>query len=312
LPAEKAAIIAFHDQNLTEGYRRLTWMMNDLNIVAASPSSVRRVLVQAGRLRRRDISKSRKGKGFEQPLKPHEHWHTDITFVRIGGKYYPLCSFLEVCSRLIVHWEIRETMTEQDVEIVLQRARELFPHARPRIISDNGPQYISKDFKAFLEFCQMTHVRTSPYYPQSNGKIERWHKSLKVECLRPGVPLSLEHARVMMAAYVDYYNNQRLHSAIGYVTPMAMLENRAEAIWAERKRRLENARAARKQHVIESQEPVANEACECENNSTSSEDRATWRHDPSAGGESGTNGGGTMPPCFPFRFGPECEKPTLF
>ncbi len=143
LSAKKAAIIAFHDQNLTEGYRRLTWMMNDLNIVAASPFSVRRVLVQAGRLRRRDISKSRKGKGFEQPLKPHEHWHTDITFVRIGGKYYPLCSFLEVCSRLIVHWEIRETMTKQYVEIVFQRARELVPHARPRIISDNGPQYIS-------------------------------------------------------------------------------------------------------------------------------------------------------------------------
>ena len=240
---------------------------------------LRRVLVQAGRLRRRDISKSRKGKGFEQPLKPHEHWHTDITFVRIGGKYYPLCSFLDGCSRLIVHWEIREAMTEQDVEIVLQRARELFPHARPRIISDNGPQYISKDFKAFLSFCQMTHVRTSPYYPQSNGKIERWHKSLKLECLRPGVPLSLDQAREMMVAYVDYYNNQRLHSAIGYVTPLAMLENRAEAIWAERQSRLENARAARKQHVIktfESQESVATEDRECENRSTSSDE---WQRD---------------------------------
>ena len=221
-------------------------MMNDLNIVAASPSSVRRVLLAAGRLRCKTVSKSRKGNGFEQPLQPHEHWHTDISFLRIGGVFYALCSFLDGCSRVIVHSEIRETMTEQDIEIVLQRAREKYPDARPRIISDNGPQYVSKDFKAFLEFCQMTHVRTSPYYPQSNGKIERWHKSLKVECIRPGVPLSLEHARQMVAAYVTYYNNERLHSAIGYVTPEAMMKGQAEEIWKQRRQRLEEARKARK------------------------------------------------------------------
>ena len=116
-------------------------MMNDLNIVAASPSSVRRVLLAAGRLRCKTVSKSRKGNGFEQPLQPHEHWHTDISFLRIGGVFYALCSFLDGCSRAIVHSEIRETMTEQDIEIVLQRAREKYPDARPRIISDNGPQY---------------------------------------------------------------------------------------------------------------------------------------------------------------------------
>jgi len=252
LPEEKAAIIAFHDRNLTEGYRRLAWMMNDLGIVAASPSSVRRVLKEAGRLRSREAFNSRKGKGFEQPLRPHEHWHTDISFIRIGGVFYGLCSFLDGCSRLIVHWEIRETMTDRDIQIVLQRAREKYPDARPRIISDNGPQYVSKDFRSFLAFCQMTHVRTSPYYPQSNGKIERWHKSLKVECIRPGVPLSLDQTREMVAGYVNYYNDVRLHSAIGYVPPRAVLEGRAEAILAERQRRLAEAREARKCHARES------------------------------------------------------------
>lgn len=251
LPEEKAAIIAFHDNNLTEGYRRLAWMMNDQGIVAASPSSVRRVLKDAGRLRNREPFNSRKGKGFEQPLRPHEHWHTDISFIRIGGVFYGLCSFLDGCSRLIVHWEIRETMTDRDIQIVLQRAREKYPDARPRIISDNGPQYVSKDFKAFLAFCQMTHVRTSPYYPQSNGKIERWHKSLKVECIRPGVPLSLDQTREMVAGYVNYYNDVRLHSAIGYVPPRAVFEGRAEAIQAERQRRLAEARKARKCHARE-------------------------------------------------------------
>src|SRR6266404_4267845 len=69
-------------------------------------------------------------------------------------------------------------MTAADIEIILERAKEQHPEARPRIISDNGPQFIAKDFKEFIRISGMTHVRTSPYYPQSNGKIERWHKSL--------------------------------------------------------------------------------------------------------------------------------------
>ena len=75
-------------------------------------------------------------------------------------------------------------MTETDVEIILQRAKEKFPDARPRIISDNGPQFIAKDFKEFIRLSGMTHVRTSPYYPQSNGKLERFHKTIKGECIR--------------------------------------------------------------------------------------------------------------------------------
>ena len=142
-------------------------------------------------------------------------------------------------------------MTEPEVEIILERAREKFPEARPRIISDNGPQFIARDFKEFIRICGMTHVRTSPFYPQSNGKIERWHKSLKGECLRPGEPGSAEEARSLVAAYVDHYNRVRLHSAIGYVAPHDKLEGRAEAIWAERERKLE---AARKQRQLRRQQ----------------------------------------------------------
>src|SRR5262245_56705658 len=105
------------------------------------------------------------------------------------------CSALDGCSRYIVNWDLRASMTEADIEVVLERAKELHPEARPRIISDNGPQFIAKDFKEFIRVSGMTHVRTSPYYPQSNGKIERWHKSLKGECIRPGTPLSLPDAR---------------------------------------------------------------------------------------------------------------------
>jgi transposase InsO family protein len=80
----------------------------------------------------------------------------------------------------------------------------------------------------------MTHVRTSPYYPQSNGKLERWHKSLKSECIRPGTPLSQQDAEWLIQQYVDHYNRVRLHSAIGYVTPLDMLAGRQKEIQAAR------------------------------------------------------------------------------
>ena len=117
-------------------------------------------------------------------------------------------------------------MTECDVEAILQRARERSPGERPRIISDNGPQFVAKDFKEFIRVCGMTHVRTSPYYPQSNGKLERFHRTIKGDCLRPGAPLTLDDARRLTAGYVEHYNQVRLHSAIGYVTPADKLANR--------------------------------------------------------------------------------------
>ena len=138
-------------------------------------------------------------------------------------------------------------MTEPEVETIIQRARERYPEARPRIISDNGPQFIARDFKEFIRICGMTHVRTSPYYPQSNGKIERWHRSLKSECIRPSVPLSLEDARRLVEDYVDHYNRVRLHSAIGYIAPADKLTGRGPAIFADRDRKLEAARERRQQ-----------------------------------------------------------------
>jgi putative transposase len=244
--SEKQAIVNFHRQHPLEGYRRLTFMMLDGDVVAASPASVYRVLKAAGLLRRWNRRQSKKGTGFVQPLTPHAHWHTDVSFINVCGTFYHLCSLLDGYSRFIVDWELGQRMTECEIEILIQRAREQFPLARPRIISDNGPQFIARDFKEFIRVSGFTHVRTSPYYPQSNGKIERWHKSLKSECIRPGTPLSLDDTRRSVSRFVEHYNAVRLHSAIGYVAPRDKLEGRAEAIWAERDRKLEAARQQRK------------------------------------------------------------------
>jgi len=243
---EKQAIVDYYHANPLEGYRRLTYMMMDADIVAVSSSSVYRVLKNADLLDRWNRKTSKKGTGFHQPLKAHEHWHIDISYLNICGTFYYLCSLLDGFSRYIVHWEIRETMKESDVEIILQRAREKFPDAKPRIISDNGPQFVAKDFKEFIKVSGMTHVKTSPYYPQSNGKLERYHRTIKSTCIRVNTPLSLDDAQRIVTDFVDHYNNRRLHSAIGYITPIDKLEGRAEMIQIQRDAKLAAARETRK------------------------------------------------------------------
>jgi transposase InsO family protein len=244
---EKQAIIDFYGEHPLEGYRRCCYMMIDEDLVAVSPATVYRVLKQAGAMRRWNGRRSKKGQGFNQPGAPHEHWHVDVSYVNISGTFFYLCSILDGYSRYIVHWELRESMLERDVQIIIQRAREQFPGVSPRIISDNGPQFTARDFKEFIRISGMTHVRTSPYYPQSNGKLERYHKTIKGECIRPQTPLSGDEARRVIGRYVDHYCNVRLHSAIGYVTPKAKLEGREKEIHALRDRRLQEARQRRRQ-----------------------------------------------------------------
>ena len=243
---EKEKICVCARERPLEGYRRLSFMMLDANQVACSPASVYRVLKNARLLAGSSPTPTKKGTGFVQPLKPHEHWHVDVSYLNIAGTFYFLCSLLDGCSRFIVHWEIREKMEESDVETIIQRAREAYPDAKPRIISDNGPQFIAKDFKEFIRIAGMTHVKTSPYYPQSNGKIERWHKTIKGECIRVLVPLSLDDARRIVADYVLHYNTVRLHSAIGYITPKDKLDGREKEIFDERDRKLAEVREQRK------------------------------------------------------------------
>jgi putative transposase len=220
-------------------------MMLDADVAAASPSSVYRVLRDAGLMERHNTKVSLKGTGFQQPLGPHKHWHIDIAYINVRGTFLFLCSLLDGYSRSIVHWEVRPKMEERDVETITQRALERYPGVMPRIISDNGPQFIARDFKEFIRICGMTHVRTSPYYPQSNGKIERWHRSIKSECIRPGSPLSEEDTIRLIDGYVRHYNEVRLHSAIGYVTPADKMAGRDKQIFADRDRKLDEARSRR-------------------------------------------------------------------
>ena len=250
-PTEKAAIVAYHATNPEVGYRRMTYMMLDEDVVAVSPSSVYRVLKANGCLNQWNRKPSKKGTGFDQPTRPHEHWHIDITYLNIGGVFYYMCSILDGFSRFVIHWDIRASMCEPDIELIVQRAIELTNAMHTRLISDNGPQFVAKDFKQFIRLINFLHVRTSPYYPQSNGKLERWHQTLKQDAIRPKTPLSVEDARRCVTDFVEHYNNYRLHSAIGYITPVDMLHGKADAIFAVRKEKLQSARNKRNQFWLE-------------------------------------------------------------
>ncbi|CAD73336.1 DDE-type integrase/transposase/recombinase [Rhodopirellula baltica] len=148
-------------------------------------------------------------------MKAHAHWHVDISYINAGGTFFYLTAMLDGHSRYIVRHELRESMTELEVEIIYQAAVKKRPGVKPRIISDNGPQFLAGDFKVFVRHSGMTHVKTSPYYPQSNGKLERWHKSLKIERIGPNCPRKPNEATKLISEYVHHYNEVRLHSEIG-------------------------------------------------------------------------------------------------
>jgi len=243
---EREAIISFAKSHSGEGYRRLTYMMIDDNIVAVSPSTTYRVLKSAGLLNRwNKVKRYSKGGGFDQPTVPHQHWHTDIKYVNYHGTFLFLISVIGGYSRYIVNHELRQTMQQFDVQITLQRALEKYPGFKPRIISDNGPQFISKDFAEYLRIPGLQHIRTSIAYPQSNGKIERYHRTIHQDCLMKTSLINLEDARKQISSYIYYHNTKRLHSSLFYLTPEDFLIDRVDEKLQLRERKLKEAKLKR-------------------------------------------------------------------
>jgi transposase InsO family protein len=247
LPHEREAILDYCRDKLEEGYRRLSYMMLDEDVAAVSPATTYRVLRDAGWLTRWSGPKTvSAGRGFQQPVRVHEHWHMDICYVNFQGTFLFLITVMDGYSRMILHHELRLSMKEYDVQITLQRAVEKYPEARPRLISDNGKQFLAKEFKEFLRFCGLRHVKTSLHYPQSNGKMERFYGTIKSEAIRRQSYLSIEDARNQIAAYINYYNEKRLHSSIYYLRPKEVFEGKMVILLKERQRKLDQAQEKRK------------------------------------------------------------------
>lgn len=255
-PTERTAIVTYARAHPELGYTRLTYQMADTGVAAVSPSSVYTILKAEGLIGRWQPAREAHRQGFVQPERPHEQWHTDIAYLNILGTQYFLLAVLDGYSRAILHHEIRRTMTTTDVEIVLERALATLPTdaPRPRLITDNGSQYVSAQFTQYLRTSGLSHSRTRVGHPQSNGKYERWNQTAKVECVRRMAlggrddPDALTEAQDVMGRYVAHYNTARPHSALHYLTPADYLRGptHVEALLATRATRYRDAAATRR------------------------------------------------------------------
>lgn len=221
-------------------------MMMDEDVAFVSHNTVYRVLKDEGLLSEQNTKPSLKGKGFDQPSKPHEQWHVDVSYINAGGTFYYLCTILDGYSRFAVHHEISESMTQDKIQLIVEKAREITGARHARLISDNGPQFRAREFKSYIKLSGMDQTFTSPYYPQSNGKIERWHKELKKTCIRVRQPRDLAEAKRFISEFIEDYNYRRLHSALAYVTPYDKLLSIDTELLDSRKLKLEKARNQRK------------------------------------------------------------------
>jgi len=173
---------------------------------------------------------------------PNQLWQTDFTYLKvIGWGWFYLSTVLDDFSRYILAWKLCTSMKAEDVTDTLQLAlrasglEQVEVRHRPRLLSDNGSSYISADLATWLEGKGMSHVRGAPYHPMTQGKIERWHQTLKNRILLENyfLPGDLE---AQIKAFVAHYNHQRYHESLSNLTPADVYFQRGEAILRERER----------------------------------------------------------------------------
>ncbi len=243
LAEEKAAVIQYALAHPRDGYRRLTWQMVDEDVAYLSPSSVYRVLKEADLLSRWKRSTS-SGTAPAQPTRPHERWHTDLMYLRIQDTWYFLVTVLDAYSRYVVHWELLTTMRAADVQLVMQHALET-TGAKPDVVTDNGSQFTAQEFKKLVRRFAFKHIRIRLYHPESNGLVERFHRSTR-EALGEAALRNLSQARSLIGEWVKEYNETRLHAGLGYLTPAEYYRGDPAARRAEREAKLAAGRERRR------------------------------------------------------------------
>ena len=172
----------------------------------------------------------------------NEMWQTDFTYFKIiGWGWYYLSTILDDYSRYIIAWKLCTNMRAEDVTDTIELALaasgcdQAVVRHKPRLLSDNGSCYISGDLAKWLEDQKMTHVRGAPLHPQTQGKIERWHQTMKNRVLLENYYLPGDLER-QIGAFVEYYNNQRYHESLNNVTPADVYFSRDKAILQQRER----------------------------------------------------------------------------
>jgi putative transposase len=197
---------------------------------------------------------------FQHPtVRINEMWQTDFTYCKImGWGWYYLSTVLDDFSRFVIAWRLCTTMSASDVSDTLDDAlqftglEQIKVKHKPRLLSDNGPSYISSELAQYLEDHDMSHTRGKPYHPQTQGKIERWHRSLKNQILLENyyLPGELEER---IRRFVDYYNYERYHESLNNLTPADVYYGRGQAILDKREKIKQQTLAMRRQVYYDNQ-----------------------------------------------------------
>jgi len=261
IPQEvKQQVVDLALQHPDRSSRQIAWMFTDEKGYFISESSTYRILKGYDLVESPAFTVISAADHFKHPTKRvNELWQTDFTYFKIlGWGWYYLSTVLDDFSRYILAWKLTPTMNADDVQNTLRIAlaktgldHVLVEH-RPRLLSDNGSCYLSRDLKLFLDRKHIEHTRGAPYHPMTQGKIERYHRSMKnvVNLQNYFLPGQLES---QIASFVDYYNNQRYHESLDNLTPADVYFGRTKEVLTKReeikkrtmqKRRLQNLQPA--------------------------------------------------------------------
>jgi len=218
--------------------RELAFHITDNQGWFISESSVYRILKEKGLITSPAwILMAASDEFKDKTTRVHQQWQTDFTYFKIiGWGWYYLATVMDDYSRYIIGWELCRNMESGDAKRVIRQALDktgLQEDKRPRLLSDNGSCYVSNEFKKFIKDEKMGHVKGAPYHPQTQGKIERYHRTMKniVKLENYYFPDDL---RTRIEDFVDYYNNHRYHESLKNVTPADVYFGRSEQVLTRR------------------------------------------------------------------------------
>jgi len=245
-------------QHPEQSARQLAWTFTDQEGYFVSESSVFRLLKRYDLIESPAFEVITAADKFGTPTKKvNELWQTDFTYFKITGwGWYYLSTVMDDYSRYLLAWKLTATMAASDVqetlELALTKAKldQVRVRHRPRLLSDNGPCYLSKELKAYLNQRQIEHTRGAPFHPMTQGKIERYHRSLKNIVLLQNYFLPSELEREI-ARFVKFYNEERYHEALNNLTPADVFCGRAKEVLTQRQVIKQKTLDARRQVALQ-------------------------------------------------------------